>query len=412
MPMPTSSGRVDSGRNKIVDPTEDRTSEPPLQETSHETSGWLAWWQRFPSHQHSTLLRMINHLGILLVVLVASILGRFGVQAFSSEREVLSERLVRISQLEDEPGELSQAEVKLVQFPMLQFEPNGISRAIEMHTVRPERQRMQIESYIVQSGDSLFGIADQFGLKPETILWGNYEVLEDDPHSLQPGQELNILPVDGTYYVWHEGDGLDGVAKAFGVSAQDIVDWPGNGISPATDLKDPQIAAGTGIVIPGGVREVVDWRTPRITRTNPAAARILGPGYCGSIYDGPVGSGLFAWPTVSQTISGFRYSPTLHPAVDFAGSEGNAVFASDAGVAVYAGWNNYGYGNVIVLDHGNGWQSLYAHLNSVDVVCGQGVYQSDVIGGVGSTGNSSGAHLHFELMHDEYGKVNPLDMLP
>lgn len=355
---------------------------------------------------------MINHLGILLVVLVASILGRFGVQAFSSEREVLSERLVRISQLEDEPGELSQAEVKLVQFPMLQFEPNGISRAIEMHTVRPERQRMQIESYIVQSGDSLFGIADQFGLKPETILWGNYEVLEDDPHSLQPGQELNILPVDGTYYVWHEGDGLDGVAKAFGVSAQDIVDWPGNGISPATDLKDPQIAAGTGIVIPGGVREVVDWRTPRITRTNPAAARILGPGYCGSIYDGPVGSGLFAWPTVSQTISGFRYSPTLHPAVDFAGSEGNAVFASDAGVAVYAGWNNYGYGNVIVLDHGNGWQSLYAHLNSVDVVCGQGVYQSDVIGGVGSTGNSSGAHLHFELMHDEYGKVNPLDMLP
>jgi murein DD-endopeptidase MepM/ murein hydrolase activator NlpD len=91
---------------------------------------------------------------------------------------------------------------------------------------------------------------------------------------------------------------------------------------------------------------------------------------------------------------------------------GSPVYATDAGVIVYAGWNDYGYGNMIIIDHGHDWQSLYAHLSTINVVCSQSVGQGDIIGAFGSTGNSTGPHLHFELMNTIYGKVNPWNFLP
>ena len=89
----------------------------------------------------------------------------------------------------------------------------------------------------------------------------------------------------------------------------------------------------------------------------------------------------------------------------------NVILAADAGVVVFAGWNDWGYGNVIVIDHGNGWQSLYAHLSSMDLGCGSYVYQGDVIGQMGQTGNAAGMQLHFELRSDTAGRPNPLDYL-
>lgn len=89
---------------------------------------------------------------------------------------------------------------------------------------------------------------------------------------------------------------------------------------------------------------------------------------------------------------------------------GNAIFAADSGVIVYAGWSNYGYGNLIVIDHGNGFQTAYSHLSVVGVGCGQSVFQGGQIGSMGSTGNSSGPHLHFELIYNG-AKPNPLDYL-
>ncbi len=286
----------------------------------------------------------------------------------------------------------------------------GVGRSVDIHTVFPERPRLEVITYQVQEGDSLFGIADKFSLKPETILWGNFEVLQDDPHRLKPDQELRIPPVDGALHSWNEGESLTGVARFFGVDANEIIQWPTNHIDSVSDPKNPNIETGTLLVIPGGRRELVSWSAPRISRSNPAVAKVLGPGACGSIYDGVVGSGTFIFPTPSHYVSGFDYS-SIHPAVDLAGSTGHAIFASDSGVVVYAGWNDWGYGYVIVLDHGNGWQTLYAHLSAVNVVCGQSVYQGDVIGAMGSTGNSSGSHLHFEIMHDDYGKVNPHNFL-
>src|SRR5690606_11926742 len=110
----------------------------------------------------------------------------------------------------------------------------------------------------------------------------------------------------------------------------------------------------------------------------------------------------------------YHYSPaTNHRAVDIGGAMGNALYAADSGVVVYSGWNNYGYGNVVVIDHGNGWQTLYAHImdGGLLVGCGQSVSQGETIAYMGSTGNSSGPHLHFEMMHGSYGKVNPLDFV-
>lgn len=284
----------------------------------------------------------------------------------------------------------------------------GIQRRALLDTRVPERARVEVTTYEVKQGDNLFAIADRYNLKPETILWGNFGVLQDNPQSIKPGQKLNILPVNGTYYQWQEGDSLNKVAEFFGVEPKDILEYPGNDFDLVEmDLEDPDIEEGKWLIVPGGKRALKDWGPPAITRENPASASYYGSGSCGSIYEGAVGTGTFVWPTVATSLSGFDYHPTVHPAIDIAGAVGNAVFASDSGVVVYAGWSEYGYGYLIVLDHGNGWQSAYAHLSAVGVTCGQSVMQGTRIGAVGNSGNSTGSHLHFELRHTSYGKVNP-----
>ncbi len=290
----------------------------------------------------------------------------------------------------------------------------GVIRLAQLHTILPAKPRLDVTTYEVQQGDTIFGIAEKFNLAPETILWGNYETLYDDPHSLSPGQILYILPVDGVYYRWHAGDGLNGVSQFYGVTPESIIEWESNNLSFETigDYAVPNIDPDTWLVIPGGRREFVTWSAPRITRDDPAVAKVYGPGYCGEVMDGPIGNGTFVWPTIERYLSGYDYSPeTNHRGIDISGMLGNAIFAVDSGVVVYAGWNDWGYGEVVVIDHGNGWQSLYAHLSTYNVECGSYVYQGDVIAAMGSTGKSSGPHLHFELRSDEFGKVNPWNFL-
>ncbi len=299
--------------------------------------------------------------------------------------------------------------------PFSDFDPSSfgeVSRQSDVHTIIPTRPRLGLLKYQVQAGDTLFGIAERFGLKPESILWGNWYELGGDPHLLQPGQELSILPVDGAVHRWSEGEGLNGVATFYGVSAQDIIDWPGNELDPALDPTQPGLAAGTELIVPGGVRELPSWQQIRITRSNPAVASILGPGACGSVSNGPIGDGGFGWPTPGRTVSGYGYIPGVHEAIDIGGGAGNAIYAADDGVVVYAGWNDWGYGYTVVLDHGNGWQTLYAHLSQINFGCGQAAFQGNVIAGMGCTGNCSGTHLHFEMRSDVFGRVNPLNFLP
>lgn len=291
---------------------------------------------------------------------------------------------------------------------------SGIPRLNLLHTNLPSRSRFEVTQYTVQAGDTLFGIAEKFSLRPETILWANQYTLGDNPHNLLPDQVLNILPVDGTYHKWQTGDGLNGVADFFGVRPEDIVNWPGNKLDSTTigDYAHPNIPPGTWLVVPGGKRAFVTWSAPEIPRDNPGVAKVLGPGACEAVADGAIGVGLFIWPANNHFLSGFDYTPEAnHSGIDIDGNEGDPVYVVDNGVVVYAGWNDWGYGNTIVVNHGNGWQTLYAHLSSISVGCGQSVWQGNLIGAIGSTGRSSGSHLHFEMMYSGT-KVNPWNYLP
>jgi len=291
----------------------------------------------------------------------------------------------------------------------------SLSRHVDIHTLLPDRQsRYDVIQYTIEYGDNIFSIAEKFSLQPETILWGNIYTIGDDPHTILPGQILNILPIDGVYHQWSTGEGLNAVSSYYGVTPEDIIEWPGNGLDQDEigDYTNPNIPDGTMLVIPGGTGTYTDWRTPRITRDEPATAKNLGSGACTGTFDGIVGTLTFIWPTTERYLSGYDYSPeTNHYGIDIAGNLGNPIYAADNGIVVYAGWNEYGYGNMVVIDHGYGWQTLYGHLAQVDVVCGQEVYQGNTIGLMGSTGNSSGPHLHFEMRSDDYGRVNPWDFL-
>ena len=314
-----------------------------------------------------------------------------------------------------QPGPTRSVNVDVNSFQELTYGIQGVERAAEIHTIIPSRPRKELSKYTVQEGDTIFGIAQKFGLEPETVLWANYYTLLDDPHSLKPGQVLNILPVNGTYHEWHVGEGLNGVARYYGVKPEDIVNFPGNNLDPGIlgDYSNPNIKAGTWLIVPGGKRDFVSWSAPLgITRSDTASARVLGQGWCDPISGGAIGYGTFVWPANKHYLSGFDYSPkTNHYGIDLAGSEGEGVYAADAGVVVYSGWNEYGYGNMVMIDHGNGFQSLYAHLSQIYRFCGQSVGQGEGIGAIGTTGRSSGPHLHFEIMTATY-KTNPWDLLP
>ncbi len=289
----------------------------------------------------------------------------------------------------------------------------GVSRRPWIYTTIPTRARVELMTYTVEEGDSVFGIAEKFSIRAETVLWSNTNTLQDNPHKLQVGQELNIMPVDGTLHKWSQGENLLKVAEYYGVAAPAILEWPGNNFNFYEVTADNvSIEPGTLLIVPGGRRGMINYGPPRIPRDDPAIARTYGPGHCGTLTDGIVGDGVFLWPANEHYLSGYDFNPSAnHPAIDIAGDTGDPVYAVDDGVVVYSGWSYSGYGNLIVIDHGNDWQSLYAHLDGYYVGCGESIYSGAVIGTVGNTGNSAGDHLHFELLYGT-AKVNPWNFLP
>lgn len=288
-----------------------------------------------------------------------------------------------------------------------------ISRSINFKTFLPDQPRSEVIIYTVTSGDTLFGIAQKFNLKPETLFWSNQKILKDDPDLLMPGMELFILPVDGVYHQWQEGNRLDVIAERYKVDMVDIISWPGNHLDSNIDPKNPGIPAGAWLVIPGGSREFVQWQVPILRRTDKMKWAWGGEGACqGPYLSSAQGSGYFIWPTASHITSWGNPYADWHHAIDIQISLGDAIYASDSGVVVFSGWSSWGYGNLIVIDHGNEWQTVYAHLSVVQVGCGADVMQGQVIGAGGSTGNSTGPHLHFEMQNASLGYVNPLNYLP
>ncbi len=220
---------------------------------------------------------------------------------------------------------------------------DGVGRtSSNYHTEIPNRARVDVITYTVETGDTVFGIAERFSLNPETILWGNYAVLADNPHSLQPGQILNILPVNGTYHRWSAGENLGKVAQFYGVNSDAITEWPGNPIEPiGFNPDDPEIDPGTLLIVPGGQREMVDYGIPVIQRSDPAAANTFGTGYCSTVTDGAIGTGTFIWPANSHFLSGYDYSPaTNHRAIDVDGETGDPALIDAWGLPIVIALRN------------------------------------------------------------------------
>lgn len=155
-------------------------------------------------------------------------------------------------------------------------------------------------------------------------------------------------------------------------------------------LGTPQPLGGDGTIDPGG-------SGPPIT---------LGPGSCLDVIVSLVGGTNFQWPADTTHISGWRFNAVTHPGVDIGTSVGSPIYASEAGTVVFSGWSQVGYGETIVLDHGNGWRTRYAHLSVIHVECGQTVQRGEVIALSGNTGHSTGPHLHFELSGPQ-GRIDP-----
>lgn len=246
--------------------------------------------------------------------------------------------------------------------------------------------------YRVQNGDTISSISQKFGVSMDTIIWGNSLKSVD---AIKVGQIIKILPVSGVKHLVKRGETIYSIAKDYKVDAQNIIDYPFNTFANDETFA---LAAGQELIIPDGIKpkEISVDTTKTIAKT-------VAP------IPGVVGEGNFMWPTSGYISQKYYW---YHQAVDIANPGNPDVVASQGGTVIAAGWNAGGYGNYAVIDHGNGYTTLYAHMlnNSVIVKSGQRVVQGQKLGVMGSTGRSTGTHLHFEVKGLN-GNLNPLTVL-
>jgi murein DD-endopeptidase MepM/ murein hydrolase activator NlpD len=284
---------------------------------------------------------------------------------------------------------------------------DALFRIANIDTKVPDGIRQYPVKYTVQAGDSLFTIAKTYNITPETIFWANYDLLSDDPIFLQIGWQLIIPPVDGVYYKWQKGDTLEKVAEKYFVTPDDIIQWPANHldvINPVTDNLDY-------VMIPFDNLAMVSWVRELPFAPRSGATQIVGgPGSCQTATTGPVGSQNWVWPVPDHYLSGYGFT-SYHLGIDLAAGTGTPVVASDNGTVIYAGWNDTGYGNLIEIDHNNGYKTIYGHLSSFVVACGDNVVGGQLIAFSGASGKATGPHLHFEI-RDNGSFIDPFTVLP
>lgn len=257
-----------------------------------------------------------------------------------------------------------------------------------MATLVSEKVRDQAIEYEVAEGDTVGSIAEKFRVEENTIRWQNDL---DSRDRIKVGQTLEILPVTGVSHKVRKGDTVYSIAKKYDIEAQQIVDFPFNTFTNDETFK---LAIGQILIVPDGVMPKAGV-APRTRQLTPDAGTV-------------VASGNFVWPSSGRITQRFVW---YHKGIDIANKAMPNALAADSGTVVGAGWlDGYGYGNRVIIDHGNGYRTLYAHLSSVYVVAGQTVVRGDAIGRLGSTGRSTGIHLHFEVLRNGV-YINPLSIL-
>lgn len=328
------------------------------------------------------LLRMGSHLVILLVAVTVLWVSRVNLPQLDLAEAPSEDANVEVIDAADVAGYVdAQANGDTT-------EDFALVRAAVPDTIIPERPRIEIITHTVAAGDSLYGIAKKYKLSAETVMFANG--LERNPDLLRIGQKLTILPVDGIYHTVGKKDTFESIAKAYKAKSADIISYPLNQIDP----RHPTLTVGQKLIVPGGKKTIPVPQVQVYRGTVPPGAK--------------KGTGRFVWPTSGYVTQGFK---PLHRAVDIARATGTPIKASDSGYVVVAGWSNVGYGNYIVIDHGNGFQTLYAHLSKIFVKPGDVIGQGAIIGHMGNSGRSTGPHLHFEIRKGGV-QLNPLSYLP
>lgn len=313
---------------------------------------WLMW-------RRGVLFRPATHGGVvvlsLLVMLFGSIFGRTEIEAQS----------------------ISPTEGGL------------LIAGVTSETIIPDnRVRSEIVSHTVVSGETLSSITKKYDVGVESIQWLNNI---KDVNDIMPGELIRIPPVSGVIHKVKSGDTIESVAKKYQVSAQAIADYPFNYLDDSFTLKP-----GQELVVPDGVM-------PQAPKPKPALPPALAQG--GSAKPEKVSaSGRFFWPTSGSISQHFSW---WHPADDINSFDSPPILASDSGTVVLVQYLRWGYGYHIIIDHGNSYQTLYAHLSKIYVSPGEKVSKGQTIGQMGSTGRSTGPHLHFEIRKNGT-PVNPL----
>jgi murein DD-endopeptidase MepM/ murein hydrolase activator NlpD len=339
--------------------------------------------------ENNPLQRLGGHLILLLVSFLLIVGWRTSLMSGSSPSA--SEPIVAEPTVADIPVEATpqfeEPDAPTVNLPLEELPlitDVSIMPAPVPHTYQGQMPEHEFETYVVERGDTPDGIASRFGIQAETLLGGNPE-LSQESSLLRTGVELLILPIDGVLHDVEPGESLESVADLYGIPMEDIIAYEPN------NLEFPyRLYPDTQIMVPGAVREVFVWTPPDLTSV------IGSTSYEGSnVAPVIVGTGTFLYPVGGRRITQYHWYG--HQAIDIAVPESTAVYASDTGTVTYAGWNTYGYGNLIVINHGNGYETFYAHLSGINVVPGQIVFQGNLIGASGNTGRSSGPHIHFEI---------------
>jgi murein DD-endopeptidase MepM/ murein hydrolase activator NlpD len=344
------------------------------------------------------LTRITAHLSIIALTLIA--IGLSGIGLPTPQAAIGTSSDVRASSLKMSASTNSgPTPSPSPTLPANQFHASDtdiVARLPLLHTNIPDRLRAEVITYAVQAGDTIFDVADRFGLSPETVVWSNREVLQDAPWLIQLGLELFILPVNGTYHVVRADDTAASIAAEYDVELAALYnEW--------NDLEEEgSLYEGQMLVVPGGQGDEVTWTPPQPEYATSGSAQ-YSYGVCsGATFTGPGANGWFTLPTGSPRVSGWYFHDVRNPThigLDYACSLGDPLYAADNGVVTIAGWNG-NYGILVEVNHGNGFITRYAHFTDIIVGCGQPVYQGQLLGYCGSTGWSSGAHLHFEIRYN------------
>lgn len=321
--------------------------------------------------RRGVLSRPITHVSLvafsLSIVFIGIIFGKTGVFSRSS-------------------AQARQELVTKLQAPVDAQEGNVLAASVVPVTEKSEKPRDTILEHEVKPGETISQIAEKYQIDVASIRWANDL---SDLDKVKPGQKLKILPVEGVAHTVASGDTIYSVAEKYKANPQAIADWPFNNIDETLKLQVGQV-----LIVPEGVPPT----KPAPKREEP---RYVAQGKVKEGKDtrsadqkkpqGPLG---YIWPIAGRLTQRFtRY----HTGFDIAGSTGDPISVAATGKVVTAVKERYGYGWHVVVDHGGGMSTLYAHMSQINVSPGQSIGQGQTVGFRGNTGRSTGPHLHFEV---------------